>query len=68
MPAAQASCLQMLATVMTMNEGARIYSPGGSLLEEGDLLHQPGLVAVLESLAEGRGSLTPARSPARCSS
>ena len=30
MPAAQASCLQMLATVMTMNEGARIYSPGGS--------------------------------------
>jgi gamma-glutamyltranspeptidase/glutathione hydrolase len=52
MPAAQASCLQMLATVMTMNEGARIYSPGGSLLEEGDLLHQPGLVAVLEVLAE----------------
>ena len=52
MPAAQASCLQMLATVMTMNEGARIYSPGGSLLEEGDLLHQPGLVAVLEALAE----------------
>jgi gamma-glutamyltranspeptidase / glutathione hydrolase len=52
MPAAQASCLQMLATVMTMNEGARIYSPGGSILEEGDLLHQPGLVAVLEALAE----------------
>jgi gamma-glutamyltranspeptidase / glutathione hydrolase len=52
MPSAQASCLAMLATVMTMNEGARIYSPGGSLLEEGDLLHQPGLVAVLEAIAE----------------
>ena len=52
MPAAQASCLQMLATVMTMNEGARIYSPGGSLLQEGHLLHQPGLVAALEALAE----------------
>ena len=68
MPAAQASCLQMLATVMTMNEGPA-SSPGGSLLEEGDLLHQPGLVAVLESLAEeGAAAFTPARSPARCSS
>ncbi len=37
---------------MTMNEGARIYSPGGSLLDEGDLLRQPGLVPALESLAE----------------
>ena len=52
MPAAHASCLRMLAAVMTMNEGAEIYSPGGSLLEEGDLLRQPGLVAALESLAE----------------
>jgi gamma-glutamyltranspeptidase/glutathione hydrolase len=42
----------MLASVMTMNEGAEIYSPGGSLLEEGDLLRQPGLVGALESLAE----------------
>jgi gamma-glutamyltranspeptidase/glutathione hydrolase len=52
MPAAHASCLAMLASVMTMNEGAEIYSPGGSLLEEGDLLRQPGLVGALESLAE----------------
>jgi len=52
MPAAHASCLHMLAPVMTMNEGAEIYAPGGSLLEEGDLLRQPGLVAALESLAE----------------
>jgi gamma-glutamyltranspeptidase/glutathione hydrolase len=42
----------MLEPVMTMNEGAEIYSPGGKLLDEGDLLRQPGLVAALESLAE----------------
>ena len=52
MPAAHASCLQMLAPVMTMNEGAEIYSPGGSLLGEGELLRQPGLVNALEALAE----------------
>ena len=52
MPAAHASCLVMLESVMTMNEGARIYSPGGTLLGEGDLLRQPGLVAALEALAE----------------
>jgi gamma-glutamyltranspeptidase/glutathione hydrolase len=52
MPAAHASCLQMLAVVMTMNEGARIYSPTGSLLQEGDLLHQPGLVTALEAVAD----------------
>jgi gamma-glutamyltranspeptidase/glutathione hydrolase len=52
MPAAHASCLVMLASVMTMNEGAEIYSPGGSLLMEGDLLRQPGLVPALEALAD----------------
>ena len=52
MPSAHAACLRMLEPVMTMNEGARIYSPGGSLLGEGDLLRQPGLVDALESLAE----------------
>jgi gamma-glutamyltranspeptidase / glutathione hydrolase len=52
MPAAHAACLQMLEPVMTMNEGARIYSPGGELLAEGDLLRQPGLVAALEAVAE----------------
>jgi gamma-glutamyltranspeptidase / glutathione hydrolase len=45
---AQASCLAMLAPVMTMNEGARIYAPGGELLQEGQLLEQPGLVRALE--------------------
>ena len=52
MPAAHASCLAMLAPVMTMNEGARIYSPRGDLLREGDPLHQPGLVDALEALAD----------------
>ena len=48
----RAICSAMLATVMTMNEGAEIYAPGGSLLEEGDLLRQPGLVRALEAVAE----------------
>ena len=38
MPPAHASCLAMLAPVMTMREGAAIYAPGGRLLEAGDLL------------------------------
>jgi gamma-glutamyltranspeptidase/glutathione hydrolase len=41
----------MLAPVMTMNEGAEIYSPRGSLLQAGDRLQQPGLVTVLEEIA-----------------
>jgi gamma-glutamyltranspeptidase/glutathione hydrolase len=54
---AHAACLAMLAPVMTMREGGRIYSPGGRLLETGDHLDQPGLVAALELVAEegGRG-------------
>ena len=45
---AHAACLRMLAPVMTMREGERIYSPGGALLEGGGTLHQPGLVRALE--------------------
>jgi gamma-glutamyltranspeptidase/glutathione hydrolase len=41
----------MLAPVMTMDEGARIYSPGGDLLQAGARLEQPGLVATLEAVA-----------------
>ena len=48
MTKAQASCLAMLEPVMTMREGARIYAPGGRLLQEGDALEQPGLVSTLE--------------------
>ena len=51
-PPAHAACLAMLAPVMTMNEGARIYSPGGRLLESGDRLVQPGLAAALAALVE----------------
>jgi gamma-glutamyltranspeptidase / glutathione hydrolase len=52
MPPAHAACLAMLAPVMTMREGARIYSPGGRLLQPGERLEQPGLVAALEVVAE----------------
>jgi gamma-glutamyltranspeptidase/glutathione hydrolase len=51
LPPAHASCLAMLAPVMTMDAGDRIYAPGGRLLEAGDTLQQPGLVAALETLA-----------------
>jgi gamma-glutamyltranspeptidase/glutathione hydrolase len=57
-PPAHASCLAMLAPVMTMNEGARIYAPAGRLLEAGDRLEQPGLVHALEAVAaEGARSV-----------
>ncbi len=52
MPPAHASCLAMLAPVMTMREGARIYSPEGRLLEAGERLEQPGLVRALELVAD----------------
>ncbi|MFL5930041.1 MAG: gamma-glutamyltransferase [Gaiellaceae bacterium] len=52
MPPAHAACLEMLAPVMTMNEGADIYAPGGRLLETGDRLDQPGLARALEVLAD----------------
>jgi gamma-glutamyltranspeptidase/glutathione hydrolase len=56
---AHTSCLRMLAAVMTMREGERIYSPAGRLLEDGDRLEQPGLVTALEAVAaEGARSPT----------
>jgi gamma-glutamyltranspeptidase/glutathione hydrolase len=51
MPPAHVACLRMLEPVMTMREGARIYAPGGQLLDVGDLLLQPGLARALELLA-----------------
>jgi gamma-glutamyltranspeptidase/glutathione hydrolase len=56
-PPAHAACLAMLAPVMTMNEGADIYAPGGDLLQAGDRLEQPGLVAALETIADDRASV-----------
>jgi gamma-glutamyltranspeptidase/glutathione hydrolase len=47
----------MLAPVMTMNEGAAIYSRGGELLAAGERLEQPGLVAALAALADDPGSV-----------
>jgi gamma-glutamyltranspeptidase / glutathione hydrolase len=55
MPRAHAACLEMLAPVMTMREGAEIYSPGGRLLQTGERLEQPGLVRALELVAEEGG-------------
>jgi gamma-glutamyltranspeptidase/glutathione hydrolase len=52
MPPAHIACLQMLAPVMTMREGASIYAPAGRLLEVGEVMRQPGLVAALELLRD----------------
>jgi gamma-glutamyltranspeptidase / glutathione hydrolase len=58
MPPAHVSCLEMLAPVMTMREGARIYAPDGRLLRPGELLEQPGLVAAVEAIThEGAESV-----------
>src|SRR5712692_167618 len=51
MPSAHASCLAMLAPVMTMDLGARIYSPESELLREGDVLRQPSLEKVFALVA-----------------
>jgi len=51
-PPAHAACLEMLAPVMTMDAGARIYSPAGRLLQAGERLEQPGLATALEALAD----------------
>ena len=54
MPPAHVACLAMLAPVLTLREGARIYSPHRRLLTAGERLEQPGLVRTLEVVrAEG---------------
>jgi gamma-glutamyltranspeptidase/glutathione hydrolase len=52
MPPAHVACLEMLAPVMTLREGAAMYAPGGRLLRPGERLEQPGLVVALETFAE----------------
>ncbi len=52
MPPAHVRCLEMLEPVLTLDAGARIYAPGGTLLHDGDLLQQPGLVRALELLRD----------------
>ena len=56
-PPAHAACLAMLAPVMTMNEGAAIYAPGGALLASGERLVQPGLASALTVLADDPASV-----------
>ena len=51
LPPAHAVVLEMLAPALTLDVGARIYSPAGRLLRPGERLEQPGLVNALESLA-----------------
>lgn len=57
MPPAHAACLRMLAPVLTIGHGEKLFSPRGSLLEEGDPLAQPGLAAALELIAADPHSL-----------
>src|SRR5262245_20990418 len=52
MSPAHASCLAMLAPVMTMDLGARIYAPENVLLQAGDTLRQPGIEKALTLLVE----------------
>ena len=52
LPRAHAACLAMLEPVMTMNRGADLYAPGGTLLAEGDTLGQPGLAEALRLLVD----------------
>jgi gamma-glutamyltranspeptidase / glutathione hydrolase len=51
-PPAHAACLAMLAPVMTLREGARIYAPRGDLLQTGERLEQPGLAKAFELLRD----------------
>ncbi len=57
MPSAHAACLRMLAPVLTLDQGERLLAPAGHLLEEGELLLQPGIGDALELIAEDPRSL-----------
>ena len=52
LPAAQARTLISVAPAMVPGAGAGIYSPGGKLLQGGDLLFHPGLDVALAALAD----------------
>lgn len=52
LPAAQARTLISVAPAMVPGVGAGIYSPGGKLLQGGDLLFHPGLDVALAALAD----------------
>ncbi|HZO66201.1 MAG TPA: gamma-glutamyltransferase [Kribbellaceae bacterium] len=52
LPAAQARTLGSVSPALLPGDGAHIYSPGGKLLEGGELLYHPGLDTALGLLAE----------------
>jgi len=47
----------MLAPVLTLDQGERLFAPRGQLLEEGELLLQPGIADALALIAEDPRSL-----------
>jgi gamma-glutamyltranspeptidase / glutathione hydrolase len=49
---AHASCLAMLAPVMTMDLGERIYAPRNVLLQAGEVVQQPGIEKALALLVD----------------
>src|SRR5450759_1568145 len=57
MPPAHASCLRMLAPVLPLDCGERLFAPAGGLLTEGELLTQPGIADALELLVDDPRSL-----------
>jgi gamma-glutamyltranspeptidase/glutathione hydrolase len=57
MPPAHAACLEMLAPVLTLDRGERLFAPRGRLLGTGELLVQPGIADALELLVEDPRSL-----------
>jgi gamma-glutamyltranspeptidase/glutathione hydrolase len=57
MPHAHATCLEMLAPVLTLDGGERLLAPQGRLLKEDELLVQPGIATALELLADDPRSL-----------
>lgn len=52
LPAAQARTLISCAPALAYGDGAGAYTPGGKLLEGGDLLFHPGLATAMQGLAE----------------
>ena len=67
LPPAHAACLAMLAPVMTMDAGERIYSPGGRVLSQATASSSPGWFERSSSCATmGSCRCTAARSRTRC--
>jgi gamma-glutamyltranspeptidase / glutathione hydrolase len=52
LPPRHAACLRMLEDLMTLARGADLYAPGGTLLPDNGIVHQPGLVEALGCLAD----------------